>query len=552
MKKITKIIAVFLTLALTVGMLSACGGEGGGNQTTGAAESQSGGESQSTSTGDGPKYGGHLNVRVASLINGIDPLKKTGAWNYLFEMCVFEGALSRDADNEIVPGVCNFEMSDDKLTLKLTVVEGKTFSNGNAVTIQDVEASINRFLERYSNGTKKVKPFIESMTVDGDALTIKFNQYNTTCYRYLAAYQTWCPVMPKEICEKYAQNYIIDQCEDAIGTGPYVFSEFKNNVSITLTKRADYVPVETTYTGAAATKYGYMDSITFWANDSDESSALALLSGQYDIVEVIPAAYESMAEAQGLKAEKLTSNSTCFIIFNTMGSNLCSKYPALRKAIMASIDYEEFLSVVTDNQQLMNDNLLLSDQFANGVLTGTDYYGKTNQEAVEKYLAEAKAQGYDGEAIQYAFNSHTNTVATMVGNYLDNAGIQYQPNAMEANAYNTFINDNGNNWDFYFTWYNSNYYPTDLDTNILDKHYGNPEKDKLLDEMRLLPYDSPEYMAKWEDLSKIFADDCAFGFMSRIQWYWWCPQSFHPNDEDSVQRLMYNCYWDDPENHTRN
>lgn len=551
MKKLTKSIAVLLTLALTIGLFSACGNEGGGDQTSQAAESTSGGGSQNTPTGDGPKYGGHLNVRVANVIQGLDPLKQTGAWRYLYEMCVFEGPLSRDASNEIVPGVCNFDISDDKLTLKMTVVDGKTFSNGNPVTIEDVEASINRFLERYSNGTKKVKPFVESMTVDGDTLTIKFTQYNTTCYRYLASYQTWCAVMPKDICEKYSQNYIIDQCEDCIGTGPYYFSEFKNNVEVTVTKRDNYTPVETTSTGAAATKYGYMDTITFWFNDSDESSALALLSGEYDLVEVIPAEYEPMAAQQNLRAEINTSNSTTFCIFNTMGSNLCTKYPALRKAIMAAIDYEEFLGVVTDNQQTMNSNLLLIDDFDNGVLTGADYYGPSNQEVVDKYLAEAKEQGYDGEAIQYVFNSHTNTIATMIGDYLEKAGIQYQPIAMEANAYSSFISDNGNNWDFYFTWLNTNYYPTDLDVAIVDKHYGNPEKDKLLDEMRLLPYDSPEYLQKWDTLSHMFADDCAFAFMSRVNWYWWCPETFHSNDADSVQRLMYNCYWDDPENHVK-
>ena len=137
----------------------------------------------------------------------------------------------------------------------------------------------------------------------------------------------------------------------------------------------------------------------------------------------------------------------------------------------------------------------------------------------------------------------------MMGDYLEKAGINYQINAMEANAYSTFTNDNGNNWDFLFNWINTAYYPTDLDSGLVEKHYGNPEKDKLMEEMRLLPYDSPEYMEKWQTLSQMFADDCAFAFMSRINWYWWCPQTFHSNDGDCVQRSFYNAYWDDPANH---
>ena len=545
--KMKRFIALLLTVVMITGLFSACGN--GGETTTASGESGAGTESGGAPTGEGPQYGGHVDVRTAGTIQGLDPLKQTGAWRYMYEMCVFENPLTRDADNQIAPGVCDYELSDDQLTLKLWVVDGKTFSNGNPVTIEDVEASINRSFNRYSNITKKVVPFVDSMTVDGDTLTIKFTEFNSACMKYIAAYQTWMAVMPKEICEKYQQNYIIDQCEDCIGTGPYKFTDFRDSVQITITKRDNYTPVETNRTGAAATKYGYLDSVTFWFNNSDESTALALLSGQYDVCEVIPAEYEAMATGQGLKAEKLTSNSTTFCVFNTMGSNLCSKYPSLRKAIMAAIDYEEFLGIVTDNQQIMNDNLVLRDEFANGVLTGTDYYGPTNQEAVDKYLAEAREQGYDDQPVQFAFNSRTNTIATMMGDYLEKAGINYQINAMEANAYSTFTNDNGNNWDFFFNWINTAYYPTDLDSGLVEKHYGNPEKDKLMEEMRLLPYDSPEYMEKWQTLSQMFADDCAFAFMSRIDWYWWCPQTFHPNDGECVQRSFYNAYWDDPANH---
>ncbi|MBQ7246950.1 MAG: hypothetical protein IJS22_02530 [Lachnospiraceae bacterium] len=558
MKKITKLVAMLLAMVMAVGMLSACGGSGdpgtsaaGGDQTTeaGSEQNESQEATQGGATGEGPQYGGHLDVRVASTIQGIDPLKQTGAWRYIYETCVFQNPLTRDAENKIAPGVCDYELSDDMLTLTMWVVDGKTFSNGNPVTIQDVEASINRAFKLYSNIAKKVVPNVESVTVDGDRLTVKFNKYSNACLKYFAAYQTWMAVMPKEICEKYNDKYIIDQCEDAIGTGPYYFSDFRDNVQVTITKHDNYTPVETDRSGLAGTQYGYLDSITFWFNNSDESTALALLSGEYDVCEVIPAEYEPMAYAQGLKAEVLKSNSTTFCIFNTKGSNLCAKYPALRKAIMAAIDYEDFLGVVTDNQQLMNSNLLLRDEFENGKFTAADYYGPANQEVVDKYMAEAKAQGYDDQPIQFVFNSRTNTIATLMGDYLDKAGINYQISAMEANAFQTFVNDDGNNWDYYFTWLNTGFYPSDMDTAITEKHYGNTEKDKLMEQMLMVDYDDPQYLEMWDSLSDMFVEDCAFGFMSRINWFWWGPETFHANDDDSYQRTMVNAYWEDPQNH---
>ena len=68
--------------------------------------------------------------------------------------------------------------------------------------------------------------------------------------------------MPKEICEKYATSYIINQLADGVGTGPYTFSEFKDSTYVTIQKRSDYVPVPQPegYTGMAVTKNAYLDS----------------------------------------------------------------------------------------------------------------------------------------------------------------------------------------------------------------------------------------------------------------------------------------------------
>ena len=251
MKNFTRILSLLLALMLVVGLLAACGGEQPGNNdpvnTPDATENgeqptgseQSGGDV----TAEGPQYGGHLNVRITSAPNGLDPLKQTGAFKYLYMACVFENALCRDADNNIAPGVCDFELSEDLLDLKMWVREGKIFSNGDPVDIYDVEASLNRSMTLYSSCKKYVKPFIDTMTVENDGekdiLHIVFKSYSDKCMYYLASYQTWAAVMPKEICQEYATTYIITDLEDAIGTGPYVFTDIEDSVYVKIEKRAD-------------------------------------------------------------------------------------------------------------------------------------------------------------------------------------------------------------------------------------------------------------------------------------------------------------------------
>ena len=77
MKNLTRILALLLALTMTVGMLAGCGGdqpsagnndpvqnpENPGNEQPSGGEQPGGNQG---TTGDGPKYGGHLNVRTTA------------------------------------------------------------------------------------------------------------------------------------------------------------------------------------------------------------------------------------------------------------------------------------------------------------------------------------------------------------------------------------------------------------------------------------------------------------------------------------------------------
>ncbi len=558
MKNAKKFLALLLALVMTVSVMTACSGNNNtptdGTDGTGSADATQGGQ---VST-DGPQYGGHLNVRSAGRPTGLDPLKQLGSWLLQWTTCVYEPALSRDGNNNIVPGVCDFELSEDLLDLKMWPREGFVFSGDyGAVDIYDVEASINRALTKNGSMVKHVKPYIKSIAVENDGekdiLHIVFSSYRETCLYYLANYQTWCPVMPKEVCEKYMTNYIINKYEDAVGTGPYVVTDFKDSVSVTITKREDYVPVENTTDGVSTTKYGYLDSITFYYNPNDASAAMATLSGDYDVTEVIPLDYKQMAEQQGLKLTILPSNQRTVIVFNTMGTNnLCAQYPSLRKAIMAAIDYEPFLNVITDGSQKMdgeNSNLIMTEKYNTDAFTQQDYYGPSNQAAVDKYLAAAREEGYKDQPLQIVYSSKRTDVPTLLTDAMANCGIKYKLTTMEDQAYTAFTSDPGNNWDFYFAWRPTSFTPATMTDAWLITHFKNEEKDALLEQMYTLNPESEEYKALWQQMADIMADGCYIGYLSAIDWWWWHPETLVINENNSTERYWFNAYWTDPENH---
>lgn len=551
MNNMKKLLAAVLALVMVLGLLAGCGG-GGETQPSGDSQSVDGtGEAQGTQAefNGEPQYGGHLNLHIYAKPTGLDPCEQTGIWKYMWTTCVWENVLTRDADNNIAPGVCEYELAPDNLSIKLWVRENCYFNDGTPVTIEDVEASLKRHFTGFAANAKKYcGDLIDTMTVDGDVLTITFKYYHEKTLYYLAAYQTWLGIMPKHIAEKYAEAPILDQIEDAIGTGPYKVVDYQDGVQITIARNEHYVPVEEGRTGFAAPKMAYLDTITFWYNSSNANAEAALLEGSYDMTDVVNARAQEEAYSLGIVREVHDSIVGTTIIFNTYGSNICAKYPDLRKAIMAAIDYEEFLSVVTDGCQILGGSMCYDPEYDTDAWENADYFGEANQDVVDQYLEAARAAGYKDQPVQIVYNTTRDDIPDLLCDYLDDADINYELTTMEQSVYNSFIGDPGNNWDFYFGWPNYGYTPIVLQDLLLKTNYKSEAKDALIAELEQLEEGSDEYVAKWQELAQQMVDDCATAHMGTIDWIWYHPAELHTNDEGLV-RYVYNCFWEDPENH---
>ena len=126
-----KFVSVLLAMLMLLSLV-ACGGE--------PAVSGGSGSQPPVDAVDN-RYGGTLDVcYTLNLGKTLDPIHTTGWKMYIWTNYVFENIIARGADGSYQPGVCNFELSDDMLTLKRWVAEGKTFHNGDPVTIDDVVA----------------------------------------------------------------------------------------------------------------------------------------------------------------------------------------------------------------------------------------------------------------------------------------------------------------------------------------------------------------------------------------------------------------------------
>lgn len=492
------------------------------------------------------RYGGHLNFATSSKPGNLDPAKSTGNFNYMWTTMVYETPLTRDADGNIRPNVCNFELSDDQLTLKLWVREGVTFHDGSAVEIDDVIASIQRCVHK--SPRQYVTPYIKDVQIDDKGVaTITFTEYNEKTMYYIACVNPLIPVMPKEICEKYSyeSGEIITTVEDAIGTGPYKITDFVSEVSISMARHEGYVPVEEGYTGFAAPKKAYLDSVDFIYKSDDNAAAIALLNGEYDINEGVSSDYYTQMAAAGIKNLSKTHKAAATIFFNTQGNGIVANDVNLRKAIMAAIDIPELIQIALDGRYNVGCCPALDGAYYTDVFEKADYMGADNVELAKQYLA---ASNYNGEELQLVFNTGYTTHFTLICSYLDAVGIKYKVTTMESTAVGDFYKDKSNPFDMIFQYPSLNDTPTLLSDNVMNEYYKSAEKDALLAELRTMTVGSDEYKAKWYELAQQMVDDCASVFLAQSTLVWSMDDDLNV-EYDGLNPYFFNTYWTNPEEH---
>lgn len=194
-------------------------------------------------------------LRVAALydITTMDVAQTTD--NYMVPMNIFdrlfEVEVQADGSSEIVGSLCvDYDVSPDGMTYSFVLRDGVVFSNGSALTASDVQYTFERLLtaggvnddvplevlgaEALKNGeADSLEGFV---VVDDTHFDITLAATNAGFIAELTG-----PAMSIVDAETMAEvdNFGLD-CEDTIGTGPYVISEWVVNDHYTLTYNENY------------------------------------------------------------------------------------------------------------------------------------------------------------------------------------------------------------------------------------------------------------------------------------------------------------------------
>ncbi len=432
-----------LVILLLMGMiLSACSPKT--TPETKESSSKTGGETVvSDDTPEDQKKGGTMKLNFSAPTISLDPAQYFSNQNYTPGYHIYEGPLSIDEQGNIHPNVCSYEMSEDNLTLKLTVRDGITFHDGSPVTAEDVHASIARYLKFSSMGQTNLGQYIaDSKVIDDKNLEYTFSSVAPIALLELGSLPNGCKVMPATIAEEAGEEFITDDAK-IIGTGPYKLKNWTRDVSVTLERYEDYKPSESTGTGPAAPKKAYFDEIFITVASDQMTRTTGMIAGEYDYTTSIVLDMVPQLEEAGCFYDINWNGWSPTLHFNLSEHNKDSVVHDVnfRKAVRACMDMEQIMMANKSTPEFykLNGNIVPETSvYYNDAMN--DEYNIKDLEKAKEYL---EASSYNGETIRWICAESDSYYKTSLpaSEMLKAIGVNVDLQVMDPAAYDSAVVD---------------------------------------------------------------------------------------------------------------
>ena len=352
-------------------------------------------EEAAEEVGGDPKMGGTLNVALHIDFGTLDWQSTVAHPAPQVQSNVWEGLTAYGKDFTAVPELAeSISASEDGKVWTFNLREGVLFHNLKEMTSDDVVASIERWQRVGPKGAALNTTKIEAT----DKYTVKMyfdEPIGQSLLLLLGSDENKCVIMPEEVCEA---SPVAGTVSEIIGTGPYMWTEYKEEQYVRLTKFDQYVPRTDAPNYQSGGKVAYLDEIIFWIVPEVSTRLAGLESGDYDIITDIPdSENDRISAAKGITPVKKGPGFNVYLMFNH------KKGPTsninIRKAIQAAIDCEEVMAAAVPNPdfRVLNPSFYPPESAYNNNAS-EELYNQADIAKAKEYLEKAN---YNGELITF-------------------------------------------------------------------------------------------------------------------------------------------------------
>jgi len=216
-----------------------------------------------------PRRGGTLRVAMPYNPAAVDPMTGRNLPDFNVLYAVYDALIDFDPKTlELKPGLAKAWKFTDPKTLVLDLVEGVTFHDGTPFNAEAVKVNLERYKSEPRSNVKADLVTLDKVEVNGPAqVTLRLNRPNAGLPTMLTN-RIGCMVSPKSIAEKGPN---LDRV--AVGTGPFKFVEWQDNISFKLVRNDNYW------------KKGlpYLDGVEFRIINELNTLVRAVVAGEADV-----------------------------------------------------------------------------------------------------------------------------------------------------------------------------------------------------------------------------------------------------------------------------
>ena len=449
----------------------------------------------------------------------LDPLKTAVTPSDNVQRQLFETLMVHDPQGKIVPLLATSWKRVQPTVWEFKLRRDVKFWNGDPLTSTDVKFSIEKIKDpAYKSQLAPRATLIESVETP-DAYTVRFATKRPTAQT--PGLQGQLYIVDAKYWKEHGDAY---QAEHPMGTGPYVFNQWRKDEQIVLDANPKY--------------WGGAPSVTHvvWKPIPESASRVAALkTGETDLITNVPVQYgKSLGNGQNTRMISTKSLRVLYIGFNTLQPGP-QQNRLVRQAFNYAVDVPSIIKNVLGGYGY---------QVAAPLPAIAGFTGYDPTIAPYKYdLAKAKAllaqAGYpEGSGLDMVLNSPTGRynkdkeVAEAIAGQLAAIGVKATVKTQEWTTYLALNNQKALTPMYELGWGNATYDADNTLTSLLAttsrlSTYSNPELDKILEDARY-ELDPAKRQQLYSRALHIIHDDAPWIFLfeyedlyatsSRIEW----------------------------------
>ena len=315
-----KVLSLALSVALCLGLLSACGGDSGSGSSGGSGSGSGDGELKTVTWAN------------SSDITGLDPRNGSSTITASILASLYSTLVKTDPTGAIVCDAAESYEQVDDTTWHFTLRQDVYFTNGDQMTAEDVAYTINSL--RDPEKTYALSGDFSFMQVEvlGD---FEFNIVTDYPFPSLPLRLNYIKIVPADYVEEVGDEGF---AEAPIGSGPFKFVSWTKDQSVVLEKNPDY--------------YGevpQIDQLIFEVIPEAADRVAALQAGEVDIICNVPTTQaEYLQSLDGITVVGQPSTRVVWLQFNLVGEETPLDDIRVRQAMNYAVDRDALIAGVLD------------------------------------------------------------------------------------------------------------------------------------------------------------------------------------------------------------